>query len=250
MTFFVGRERGHQSRLLLWADSERGGLERAQGVTSIPERGGLLFVRRVDSSMSERNLVEVKTLLRRSTLNDHVTIDPLTQSDDKAKQVEIIKLRSSFGNFSQPASPICTHRRLTGLQGCASAPTSPMCSYADRVHKSSHDILVNLPQAELVEIQPRDSGWFAIFTVDKTTRDAIDAFVVAGRRHFKEVRLNAGYVSPFSDPLDCEKRAGAFARVSVQVRHPSYVDSESPAPMPSLILRTPRWRRSPSTAAS
>ena len=163
----------------------------------------------------ERKLVEVQRLLRKSTLNDHITISPLGPQDERmsTKKVETIKLRASFEGFSPPASPQQVSRwsDSTGVTPPTPSPQTPGAA------RSPQEIFVRLPRAELVEIQPRDAGWFAVLTVDKQTKEAIEAFVSTGRRRFKETRLNAGYISPFSDPLPHELRAGAHARVAFQM---------------------------------
>lgn len=168
--------------------------------------------------MPERETVEVSRLLRKSTLEQHVVVDTLPVPE-KGHNVELIKLKPSFEGFSNPpslnpspaASPHVGNRRLADF-GTSSEEVAPLPR-----RNSTHDILLNLPNVELVEVAPRDSGWFAVFTIDKITKDAIDAFVTTGRRHFKENRFQAGYISPFSEPLQHEVRKGAYARVSVQI---------------------------------
>ena len=158
----------------------------------------------------DRKVLEVKRLMRTSTLNDHIVIDSLgpRDADDTvaAKKFETIKLRASFEGFSEPASPIAvTARTARPTPDAASTPKLPQ------------DIFVKLPNAELVEVQPRDAGWFAVLTINAKAKEAIEAFVNTARRRFRETHLNAGYISPFSDPLPHELRAGAHARVSFQI---------------------------------
>ena len=145
--------------------------------------------------------VTVDRLLRRSTLQDHITIDELPMPEGSQK-VELIKLRNSFTEFAteeekqrameQAASPKA--KRSTGSGG--------------------HDIHVTLPYADVVELQPNASGWFAVLLIDKAAKEAIESFVHTGRRHFKETNMHGGYVSPFSEPLAGEV---GHARVHVKI---------------------------------
>ena len=146
--------------------------------------------------MFKRETVEIDRLLRKSTFEKHVTIDAL-KSSDKNYNVEVIKFCPSFEGFSPPASPVIHHPR-PGADASIEAldfkpgegnqlPLPPGTPPRSKINP--HDIILNVPRAELVEIKPCDSGWFAIFTIDRLTKDAIDAFVAAGRRHFKENRF-------------------------------------------------------------
>ena len=174
--------------------------------------------------MFKRETVEIDRLLRKSTFEKHVTIDAL-KSSDKNYNVEVIKFCPSFEGFSPPASPVIHHPRLAADASIAaldfkpgegkSLPLPP--GTPPRCKINPHDIILNVPRAELVEIKPCDSGWFAIFTIDRSTKDAIDAFVAAGRRHFKENRFQAGNISPFTEPLQHEARKGAHMRLSVKI---------------------------------
>ena len=174
--------------------------------------------------MFKRETVEIDRLLRKSTFEKHVTIDAL-KSSDKNYNVEVIKFCPSFEGFSPPASPVIHHPR-PGADASIEAldfkpgegkplPLPPGTPPRSKINP--HDIILNVPRAELVEIKPCDSGWFAIFTIDRLTKDAIDAFVAAGRRHFKENRFQAGNISPFTEPLQHEARKGAHMRLSVKI---------------------------------
>ena len=152
----------------------------------------------------ERKKVSVDRLMRRSTLQDHITVNELPMPDG-GQRVELIKLRSSFTSFASPTLSADV------TAGESHNPATPQCN---TLAGSDHDILVTLPNAELVEMQPNASGWFAVLLIDKAAKLAIASFVNAGRRHFKETNMNGGFVSPFSEPLLSEK---GHARVHVKI---------------------------------
>lgn len=152
------------------------------------------------ASAAKKKLVSVGRLLRRSTLQDHVTIDELKMPADAGQKVELFKLRQSFENFLAPPETM----DATKVAGVNPASVSSV----------GHDIFVSLPRAELVELQPTPSGWYAVFLVDKTAKTAIETFVHAGRRHFKETNMFGGFVSPFSTPTVYE---AAHTRLHIKV---------------------------------
>lgn len=172
--------------------------------------------------MKGKKRVSVDRLLRRSTLQDHITIDPL-QMPAGGQGVEIIKLRSSFRSFDE-ASPPRPEKHAVTSSADGSAPMQVTDGFATShpsvsptpplTTNSGHDILVTLPNAELVELQPGPSGWYAVLAIDQAGKTAVESFVSTGRRHYKETNLNAGYVSPFSEPLYHET---AHARLNVKV---------------------------------
>lgn len=153
-------------------------------------------------SMSDsQKVIDIPRLLRKSTLNDHVVVNPLEATAEQGQTVELMKLRRDFVGFSSPQT-------------------------SDEANESKdaqnpHDIYLSIPQAELCEVKPCNSGWFATLVIDKESKLAIEAFISAGRRHFKQMGTDAGYISPFADPLAHEIRMvpNAHARLTVQVRH-------------------------------
>lgn len=151
--------------------------------------------------MKGRKTISVDRLLRRSTMQEHVTINELPIGTGEQK-VELIKLRHSFQAFNSPdAESEQTTHKSSAANGISKAP-------------AGHDILVTIPYAEMVEMQPTTSGWFAVLVIDKAAKVAVESFVSAGRRHFKETNMHGGYVSPFSQPLEGEE---GHVRLSVKV---------------------------------
>ena len=162
--------------------------------------------------MSERETIEIDRLLRKSTLESHVMHSSLPTME-KSHNVSLIKLRDSFEGFSPKSSPLMTGGSPSPKFDNISTMTSP----TRRSSSASHDIIVKLPLTQLVEIQPSESGWFAVFTIDEKAKNAFDNFVQAGRRHFKQTRFQAGYICPFSEPRAHEARMGAHSRLHVQI---------------------------------
>ena len=99
-----------------------------------------------------RKILPIDKLMRRSTMQNHIKIQPLKQPDGQPR-VELIKLRASFEPFLESqakdgASPVkASKTKLVKEDGCG------------------HDILVTLLGAVLVELQPLTSGWYAVFLV-------------------------------------------------------------------------------------
>lgn len=143
-------------------------------------------------SSPKKKVVSVARLLRRSTLQDHVTHDQLKLSQPDVQTVELIKLRRSFEDFE----------------------SKPQEAKATVPNPAGHDILVSLPSATLVEIAPTASGWYAIFLIDETAKTAIESFVNTARRHYKETNMFGGLVSPFTEPTVSE---AAHSRLHVKI---------------------------------
>jgi hypothetical protein len=162
---------------------------------------------------SARKILPIDRLMRRSTMQNHIKIEPLKQPEGEPR-VELIKLRASF-------EPNLEVDPATTVEGEADALTKPSSSTKSLTKTrpangapGGHDILVTLSRAELVELQPLVSGWYAIFLVDKPSKQAVEAFVQVGRRHYKESYLDGGFVSAFSEPALHEK---GHARLHVKV---------------------------------
>ena len=97
-----------------------------------------------------RKTVTIDRLLRRSTLQDHATVNALSMPTGE-QRVELIKLRQSF-EFAKT------------LDASSVEPDSKPKAIVKTTSAASrgHDILVPLSHAHLVEIQPHSSGWFAV----------------------------------------------------------------------------------------
>ena len=147
--------------------------------------------------MTKDRNISIGRLLRRSTLQNHIKVDELPVANGE-QRFELIKLRGSFTSFSSPDN-VAADSVATGT-----------------TNKSGHDILVSLPFAKLLEMQPSPAGWFAVLSIDKAAKVAIESFVNAGRRHYKETNMHGGFVSPFSE-LRASDTQGGHVRVHVKI---------------------------------
>lgn len=142
----------------------------------------------------KRPVVSLTRLLRRSTLQDHVTVDRLSAPLHDQQTIELIKLRRSFGDF------------LASTENGDESMTT--------TNPDGHDIFVSLPRVELVEFLPNQSGWFAVFLIDKTAMAAVESFVKTTRRHYRETNMFGGVATPFSEPL---KNEDAHSRFHIKI---------------------------------
>ena len=151
---------------------------------------------------TERKTLAIERLLRRSTLQNHIKVDELPMPDGQQK-VELIKLRGSFTSFGAPGANTNTETGSPPAEKTVKAAAT-----------SGHDIVVTIPHATLVELQPTASGWFAVLLIDKAAKGAIESFVNIARKHYKQTTMHSAFVSPFSEPLISEN---GHTRVHVKI---------------------------------
>lgn len=155
-----------------------------------------------------RNTVSVDRLRRSSTLQDHVKVLTLNMPTDYGKSVQMIKLRQSFESFVDATSPSSDMTKMNDKDGTATSDGSASKT------GPGHDILLSIPHAELVELQPFESSWYAMILIDNSAIQAVDAFISAGQKHYKETHMNGAFVSPFSESAAREQ---PFAHVQVKI---------------------------------
>lgn len=181
-----------------------------------------------------RSHISLEALLARETLQqENLQCKPLGNPIGGAS-VELMKLSPTFDGFhASDDSGVLSEKaeRPNAIDGRAgatkSAPSAP----------EPHDILVRLPRADLVAVQPEASGWYAIFTIDHATKVSLDAFSRAASENYKVQYGGKGaFVSPFAEPTSAEKHTGARARLYAKVSeyfgrmlHSSFVDNTGAA---------------------